>query len=157
MERPQGAPTNNAHTAVGAASCRPPVQAKQQPATRFVIGIGINVNRPHEGAFERATYLSDAADGNAAALALQPIAEAVSSAVISACNAWQNANFDFALLATAYNRQLAIIGEDITVRDAQGSVVAAGIVQGVDAHGYLLLNNNDVIQTVTAGEVTLRS
>jgi biotin-(acetyl-CoA carboxylase) ligase len=140
---------------VGASIARPHVQAEQQSVSRFVIGIGINVNRPAEGAFERAIYISDATNGSD--VALQPIAESVSSAVIAACNAWQNANFDFSSLAFEYDRQLSILGDDITVKNSVGAIIASGTVQGVDPRGYLLLDNEGFIQTVNAGEVTLRS
>jgi biotin-(acetyl-CoA carboxylase) ligase len=136
-------------------------------ATCFVVGIGINVNRPAQGAFERAVYLSDAnaVSGHfglapesipSTPIALQPIAEAVSSAVIATTAAWQDAAFDFAPLTAEYNRQLAILGEQVTVRDAHGTVVASGTVQGVDARGHLLLSSFGSTETVTAGEVTLR-
>jgi biotin-(acetyl-CoA carboxylase) ligase len=69
--------------------------------------------------------------------------------------AWEAASFSFEPFYDAYSKALAIMGEEVTVRAIDGSILAQGVVQGVDDSGQLLVYNQ-TITAVRAGDVTLR-
>ncbi|MDR1014231.1 MAG: hypothetical protein LBL86_04535, partial [Coriobacteriales bacterium] len=119
----------------------------------LVIGVGINVNRPAEGAFAGAAYLSDELGH---ALCLEAIAAAALDALLDRYEAWCAAGRSFAPFVPEYREHMALLGEQVCVRDAAGTEVAQGIVQGIDDDARLLLAGPRGTAAVSAGEVTLR-
>jgi biotin-(acetyl-CoA carboxylase) ligase len=81
----------------------------------------------------------------------------VINAIIRKIEEWQRQGFGFAGLKDEYNSMLSIMGEDVTVRSANGQVLAQGIVQGVDECGRLVVLQGGVNTLVTVGDVTLRN
>lgn len=113
-----------------------------------VAGFGINVRRP-QGAAPEAAYLSDVVDvsvADAAAAALDGVAVTYRE--------WLGNGFS--TLLPQYLQRFALMGEQVTVRDAMGTVRARGVVQGVDEDGRLLVLAEDGLVPVASGEVTLR-
>lgn len=108
-----------------------------------VAGAGINVRRPGaEGEFAYVEDVASVSPAQVAAAALDGIARAY--AVFSAEG--------FAPLAERYATLDALAGSEVTVRDANGGIVANGVAGGVDAAGRLLVGKTPVF----GGEVTLR-
>jgi biotin-(acetyl-CoA carboxylase) ligase len=87
-----------------------------------------------------------------------PVPAAVASllgGVASAYRRW--AEGGFAVLHRAYESRLALLGDKVCVRSLDGAVRAEGVVQGVDERGRLLVEADDAVVAVAAGEVTLRA
>jgi biotin-(acetyl-CoA carboxylase) ligase len=118
-----------------------------------IIGIGVNVNRPQEGAFAGAAYLNDATGER---LELEAVAAAVINQLFDHCDRWLAAGCSFAPFAAEYRAHMALLGQEVCVRSAQGALIARGTVQGIDNAAQLLLQGPQTMTTVTAGEVTLR-
>jgi biotin-(acetyl-CoA carboxylase) ligase len=125
-----------------------------QGVGRIIIGVGVNVARPANGASERAAYLSDI-------LPKAPKRELVAAAVInnifSAIKRWEEHKFSFAPFRHEYERALVLLGQDVIVRNLDGSIISEGRVCGVNEAGQLLLEQkNGTTACVAAGDVTLR-
>jgi BirA family biotin operon repressor/biotin-[acetyl-CoA-carboxylase] ligase len=118
-----------------------------------IIGVGVNANRPDEGAFEGAAYLSDAATGP---LPLEELADRIISTLLCRYEDWAAARGSFAPFVEEYRAHMTLLGEPVCVRDAMGAQIACGVVAGVDERGQLLLTDECGLVAVAAGEVTLR-
>jgi BirA family biotin operon repressor/biotin-[acetyl-CoA-carboxylase] ligase len=126
------------------------VELKQGHA---IVGVGLNVNRPAEGAFEGAGYLSD---GAGAELSLEDVAGAVIDSLLTYYQKWCAANYSFAPFVDAYREKMSLLDEHICVRNNVGGEIASGVVQGIDEYGRLLLAGPEGTLAVFAGEITLR-
>jgi len=127
------------------------------PSSQVIIGVGVNIIRPAQGADERACYLSDLVPGN---LDSELCAARVINAICAYVKAWEAESFSFAAFCEEYERYLALVGKTVMVSQADGSVLAKGAVRGVNDRGQLLVQSagsREEIQAVFAGEVTLRS
>ncbi|NLG10603.1 MAG: biotin--[acetyl-CoA-carboxylase] ligase [Coriobacteriaceae bacterium] len=89
-------------------------------------------------------------------LSLEPIAAKVIDAVLSWIDSWKLAGFDFSVFQEEYQRELILMGKDVTVSDSHVMPFTRGIVTGVDVHGRLLLQDGGVITAISAGDVTLK-
>lgn len=118
-----------------------------------VVGVGINVNRPVEGAFEGSSYLSDT---TTEPLSLEEVAAAVVNNLLAYYRSWQSADYSFAPFVSLYQEHMALLGEWISVWDNAGEEVASGVVQGVDSSARLLLVGPAGTAAIFAGEITLR-
>jgi BirA family biotin operon repressor/biotin-[acetyl-CoA-carboxylase] ligase len=127
------------------------VELKQGHA---IVGVGINVNRPGEGAFAGSGYLDD---GASASQSLENVAAAVITSMLGYYAIWRDSDFSFASFASSYQENLSMRGDQVCVRDAAGAEIASGTVQGIDESGRLLLAGSKGILAVSAGEITLRS
>jgi BirA family biotin operon repressor/biotin-[acetyl-CoA-carboxylase] ligase len=130
-----------------------------------VVGVGINVNRPDEGAFAGAGYLNDAMNVAGAVgatgatvrqLPLEEVAAAVIDSLVDYQGRWLAAGGSFAPFASEYQEHMVLRGEQVCVRDAAGAEIARGIVESVDDEARLLLAQERGVVAVAAGEVTLR-
>lgn len=126
------------------------VSAEADALEWAVLGVGVNVRRPAGGGFGGAAYLEDM--GPAPLLAA--VAAAVLDGLAEAYESW--ADSGFAALRAEYEARSALAGRDVTVRDAHGAAIAAGVVTGVDDGGRLLVRSGAQVTPVVAGEVTLR-
>ena len=118
-----------------------------------VAGVGLNVRRPSRvaDAAPGAAYIDDAAPG----VGLAQAAAAELDGIAGAYERWREAGF--AALRADYEARFALTGIDVQVTDLLGTVRAAGIVEGIDDAGRMLVRANDGAQcAVVAGEVTLR-
>ncbi|TLM76530.1 MAG: biotin--[acetyl-CoA-carboxylase] ligase [Actinobacteria bacterium] len=114
-----------------------------------VVGFGLNVNRPVD-APDNAVYVSDLRPG----LSASHVAAAALDGLATAYRAWLAAGF--APLADAYRARAYLHGRDVVVRDAAGAVRTAGVAEGIDDLGRLLVRCGSDVVPVVAGEVTLR-
>ncbi|MDR3307743.1 MAG: biotin--[acetyl-CoA-carboxylase] ligase [Coriobacteriales bacterium] len=138
-----------------AAAQKEPLPPCQPLCSRLIVGIGINVNRPVQGAFEQAAYLNDGAT-SPTILLCEAIAAAVISKVLARYDTWQQSCYRFVPFKDEYECWLTLMGQEVTVRAIDGTPIAAGQVQGVDEAGRILLLSAGITTPVTAGEVTLR-
>ena len=118
-----------------------------------VAGVGLNVRRPSRvaDAAPGAAYIVDAAPG----VGLAQAAAAELDGIAGAYERWREAGF--AALRADYEARFALTGIDVQVTDLLGTMRAAGIVEGIDDAGRMLVRANDGAQcAVVAGEVTLR-
>ena len=123
--------------------------------TQVIIGIGVNVIRPVEGADERAVYLSDLQPGAASCPSREIVAAYLINEICFSMRQWEQGSFSFEPFREAYENALTHMNEEVVVRSIDGSIVAQGVVQGVDSVGQLLVQGSTVV-AVYAGEVTLR-
>jgi biotin-(acetyl-CoA carboxylase) ligase len=139
------------------------------PVSRVVIiGIGVNVNRPGQGASAVSAYLNDRSDGSGESagtvgtgssrgqLLLEDVAAAVINELLGHYERWRAAACSFAPFVAGYRAHMALMGEDVCVRDVAGSELARGIVEGIDDRARLILTGPRGSTAVVAGEVTLR-
>ncbi len=130
------------------------MSAEADRAEWMVAGVGINV-RPSATRIEGAVYLADVASSRAD-LRLANVAAVVLDGIAPAFAEWNARGFD--ALREEYERRSTLAGADVVVRDVTGAVRAAGIVQGIDGLGRLVLHAEDgAIAVVSAGDVTLRA
>lgn len=115
----------------------------------IVAGVGLNVGVPLgvPGAAGLRDTLPDCRTAEAAAAMLDGVAAAYAD--------WRR--IGFAGLAEEYASLDALASESVTVSTATGEALAAGVAQGVDPGGRLLVLDGDTIVPVFAGEVTLRA
>lgn len=114
-----------------------------------VAGCGVNVERSAE-CFPEGAFVRDHAEASAAA-----VAAAVLDGLARAYREYVSAGF--AAMVAEYEARHSLRGMDVTVRDMAGSVVAAGVVDGIDGFGRLVVRGSEGATQVVAGEVTLRS
>jgi BirA family biotin operon repressor/biotin-[acetyl-CoA-carboxylase] ligase len=120
----------------------------------YIIGIGLNVQRVVDDHSDApAAYLSDLG----AAAQVEELAAAVVNGVIRKYNGWRDEGFCFQGYMNEYNNRLAMRGEAVRISSIDGSLVASGRLLGVDANGYLLVDDQGKITSVAAGDITLRS
>jgi BirA family biotin operon repressor/biotin-[acetyl-CoA-carboxylase] ligase len=129
---------------------------EQLPKRRIaIVGVGVNVERPLSAASENAAYLFDL---STCTPSLHHLAVAVLESVAAFYAEWRKARKRFAPFRDEYNTHLATRDRWVTVRDSNAQILAEGRAQGVDAHGYLLVEKRDGrTERIVAGEVTLRA
>lgn len=127
------------------------VSAEADALEWVVAGVGVNVRPPAERA-GGASYLGDKL---APTPQLARVAAAVLDGMAEAYAAFSAGGF--AAVREAYSARLAMIGDEVVVRDRNGAEVAAGVARGVDEWGRLLVEGAQGASAVTAGEVTLRA
>ncbi len=123
------------------------------------IGVGINVERPagessgapHTGDAAAVVYLADLVSPTPSRAQVAAAAITGLAAVLERFGAE-----GFGPLAAAYEARSDIIGTEVGVRDAAGTIVASGTVTGIDGTGRLLLASGGREHRIAAGEVTLR-
>jgi BirA family biotin operon repressor/biotin-[acetyl-CoA-carboxylase] ligase len=117
-----------------------------------VVGVGVNVRRPagpSEGAPE-AAYLCDVHDAS-----VQSVVAALLDGIASAYLRWTAGGFP--ALRDGYQRRMALSDQAVRVSGLDGALRAEGTARGVDDSGRLLVESEDGIVAVVAGEVTLRT
>lgn len=115
----------------------------------IVAGIGVNVRRESGG--------SDWASVDGLLGRKVPLAEVAAAVLDGVGDAYRRWETDgFGPLAEQYQRRAWLAGREVCVSDAAGTVVAAGMVIGIDAQGRLLVDTGEDTVPVAAGEVTLR-
>jgi BirA family transcriptional regulator, biotin operon repressor / biotin---[acetyl-CoA-carboxylase] ligase len=116
-----------------------------------VVGIGLNVRQNDDVTQAPAVArLDDEVPGVRIASAVAAVLDGLSGAYAQ----WRASGF--AVLRDEYEARSSLIGQDVTVRDMTDSVRAAGTVMGVDPEGRLLIATLGGMESVVAGEVTLR-
>jgi BirA family biotin operon repressor/biotin-[acetyl-CoA-carboxylase] ligase len=115
----------------------------------IVAGAGINVVRPSTPV-AAAAYLSDTAAEVGATHAVAAALDGLATAYA----VWSDSGFS--ALREDYERRLVLIGREVVVSDLTGAVRASGTVRGVDDEGRLLVSGASGVESVAAGEVTLR-
>jgi len=125
---------------------------------QVVIGVGINVLRSGDdagGADGRAFYLSDIATG----VSRETAAAYVINEIAAYLLCWEEHSFSFKPFKAEYMQHLTLKNEEVIVRHIDGSIIAQGVVQGIDDQGHLLVldpSSGNGAQSITAGDVTLR-
>lgn len=115
-----------------------------------VVGIGVNVSR-HPDTHAGAGCLSDVVT---AVPRRAEVAASVLDELHRAYRIWSSEGFE--PFESEFRDAHLLDGEQVTVRDAFGTVLATGTVSGVDAHGRLMLEGEGNTALVSSGEVTLR-
>lgn len=116
-----------------------------------VAGVGLNVRRNDDGPpAPGAAFLDDAVPGVRIARAAAAVLDGISGVYAQ----WSGSGFP--ALRDEYQARSSLIGQDVTVRDMTDVVRAAGTVMGVDPEGRLLIATLGGMESVVAGEVTLR-
>lgn len=119
-----------------------------------LVGIGINVRRPQDGAFEHAAYLSDYTDE---ALEIKQVISIVLQNLKEYYGRWKDADCCFEEFKDEYERHLSLLGKQVQVTNLGTKDFCEGIARGVDEQGYLLVETVEgVLVPVASGEVTLR-
>jgi BirA family biotin operon repressor/biotin-[acetyl-CoA-carboxylase] ligase len=116
-----------------------------------VVGVGLNVRRV--GRFSSAadvSCLDDAVDGVRIPVAVAAVLDGIAGAYAQ----WVTSGFS--AMREEYETHCSLVGRDVTVRDMTDAVKAAGTVMGIDDEGRLLLATLGGLESVVAGEVTLR-
>lgn len=115
-----------------------------------VAGIGINV---HRGTIDApsAGFARDHDDS----LRSPQVAAAVLDGIDVAYGQWLDTGF--APLLAQYEQRLSLMGRHVEVRGIAAELRAAGVVEGVDADGRLLVCDAEGLHPVASGEATLRS
>lgn len=113
----------------------------------LVAGVGINVADPGR---QDSAWVRQHAPGCRVA----EVAARVLDSVAAAYREWVGGGF--APMRAEYESILTILRQGVAVRSATGSIVAEGLVKGVDATGALLVDTREGVVAVNAGEVTLR-
>jgi len=119
----------------------------------LVVGIGINLQRPVIGGFDSAVYIAELASEPVAS---EQVTAAILNSVLQRWQAWLVATGDFRVLAADYRQALLLPVEPISVRSANGELIASGQAVGIDDGGRLLLQGTAGQQAIAVGEVTLR-
>jgi len=114
-----------------------------------VAGVGVNVHRS-AGIPDEVACLEDVVSG----VRIAPVAAAVLDGIAGTYAQWLAEGFS--AMRGEYESRLAILGDDVTVRDMMGAVRASGRVVGVDDEGRILLESGGGVEAVSSGEVTLR-
>lgn len=121
----------------------------------MLVGIGVNITRPSQGAHENAAYLSDLIEDVPDTL---EVAQSVLSQVGNYFCRWQAAEYDFLVMKDEYEAHLTQLGKQVKATNYASGVVTEGRVEGVDELGYLLLcTERGELNRIAGGEVTLRS
>ncbi|MCL2339595.1 MAG: hypothetical protein FWC59_01680, partial [Actinomycetia bacterium] len=138
---------------------------------RAVIGFGVNVYPPTiasaDGSKNAATSQNSAtrppgwllpaqSDSAVVAEQINCLGTQLIQSLLDYLQRWQAAGIGFAGFQAEYQSYLGQFGQSVEVRDQSGQLLAAGVVQGVDDHGRLILATRQGEQFVTSGEVTLR-
>lgn len=116
-----------------------------------VAGVGLNVRR--SGDFPpspAAACLDDAVPDVRIAAAVSAVLDGISGAYAQ----WTASGFS--AMHAEYEARCSLMGRDVTVRDMAETVKAAGTVMGIDDEGRLLIATLGGLESVVAGEVTLR-
>jgi BirA family biotin operon repressor/biotin-[acetyl-CoA-carboxylase] ligase len=127
---------------------------------RAIIGIGVNVyqTQPAVDAGLAQAWLADKnMDAVTSAALLQQAVDGLIHSLIDYLKRWQDAGRTFRPFVDEYQRYLAQVGEYVEVRSATGDLLAAGKVSGISEQGQLVVLNEDGLQAISSGEVTLRS
>ncbi len=114
-----------------------------------IAGIGVNVRRPADS-FPEASYLADEMGDTGLAEVAAVVLDGVAAAYASLVSG------GFGGLLPLYGERDALRAREVCVRDAAGTVLAAGTVAGVDETGRLVVQAPDGERSVASGEVTLR-
>jgi biotin-(acetyl-CoA carboxylase) ligase len=69
---------------------------------------------------------------------------------------WQACGCDFSQFLPHYKNKLATLGQEVEVRNAHGSLIAAGKAVDVTLSGELVVSTADGLVSVATGELTLR-
>jgi len=119
-----------------------------------VVGVGVNVRRPADQDEREpapgAAYLRDSVDAR-----VPEVVAALLDGVASAYTRWTASGF--AALRGGYESRLALRDVAVRVSGLDGVVRAEGMARGVDADGRLLVESEQGMVPVVAGEVTLRA
>jgi len=113
-----------------------------------VVGVGINVVRPEDD--ESGAFLADQAPG----IKLADVAAVLIDCAMAAGDRLQRGGFRE--LRPAYIARLNMLGEPVVLKDPAGSVVAQGVLAGVDEAGRVLIDDGGHVQVVSSGDVSLR-
>ncbi len=117
-----------------------------------VVGVGVNVRRPIAPVTDAsaAAYLRESTGAS-----VPEVVAALLDGIASAYRRWVEGGF--VALRAGYESRLMLSGLPVRVSGLDGSVIAEGIVCGVDEQGRLLVESERGVVPVTAGEVTLRA
>lgn len=136
------------------------------------LGVGMNVVRPRAAVEVSGknvpVYLSDlgafckahsegapsAADAAFVRQAVDVVAAALLREFADAYERWQREGF--APFRSAYEQRLSLMGQHVSVADANGDITAEGEVAGVDERGCLLLRTPQGLRSIVSGEAHLR-
>ncbi len=117
-----------------------------------VAGVGVNVCRPmpRGSGVSTAAYLRESIGAS-----VPEVVAALLDGIASAYGRWLDGGFE--PLRAGYESRLTLSGSPVRVSNLDGSVIAEGIAHGVDEQGRLLVESEQGVVAVTAGEVTLRA
>lgn len=120
------------------------------------VGVGVNVlppnDRPDVGGKNRAAYVADLSP--AAPPSIESVLDAFLDAFSPLYDEWARAGF--AALVDEFNAYAGLIGRTVSVVDREGSTLAEGAVQRIDAQGRLVLLDASGTETpVSSGEAHL--
>jgi BirA family biotin operon repressor/biotin-[acetyl-CoA-carboxylase] ligase len=117
-----------------------------------VVGVGVNVRRGvgSDAGAPGAAYLRDSTTST-----VPEVVAALLDGIAAAYRRWLAGGF--AALHSAYESRLSLLGAPVRVSGIDGTVRAEGRVLGVDAEGRLLVESEQGVAAIVAGEVTLRA
>lgn len=115
----------------------------------IVAGVGVNVRNAPRG--KDAVSLDDLAGHG---IPIARVAAAVLDGIAQTYQTWTDDGFES--LRSEYDERAWLTGRDVIVSDASGSVIASGLVTGMDAVGRLLVSSAGGEVAIVAGDVTLR-
>ncbi|WP_232050919.1 biotin--[acetyl-CoA-carboxylase] ligase [Arabiibacter massiliensis] len=163
-KRVEGSPAAPAVSATADAALRASAQDDNRPAKLcgisleghaggVCVGVGVNVRppaeRPDVGGKNRAAYVADLA-----AVSVEDVLAAFLAAFAPLYGEWTRDGF--APLVDEFNAHVSLTGCDVRMVDRDGTAIAAGTVERVDASGRLILRDAAGVETpVASGEAHL--
>ena len=109
------------------------------------------------GGYPQAWLADTQLNETAAKNLLNQAVEVLIETLLQYLSRWQANEYSFASFTIEYRQHLIQVNEYVEVRNANGELLAAGIVQGIDDTGCLLIKSEDMVHKVSSGEVTLRT
>jgi len=123
--------------------------AAEADSTEWVVaGIGVNVSDPGH---DRAAWVREQVPDVRVPVVAAALLDGMASAYAEFCRS------GFAALREGYERRMTLKGEAVTVKDLAGSIVAEGLVVGIDPGGALVVEGGAGLVAVHGGDVTLRA
>ncbi|WP_165252589.1 biotin--[acetyl-CoA-carboxylase] ligase [Adlercreutzia sp. ZJ304] len=115
--------------------------SNEQHSGAICIGIGVNVQKPHSsndvGGKNVAAYVSDIVRSNAPSIDL--VCRTILQNFLNCYTEWIQTGF--ATFLEEYNANSALTGREVRVQRADGSLIAEGIVCGIDSTGALVVRD----------------
>ncbi|MCL2136750.1 MAG: biotin--[acetyl-CoA-carboxylase] ligase [Coriobacteriia bacterium] len=123
---------------------------------KAIIGIGVNVfSDGNSAGLDNAYLINGSINTDPKGLYDQSVEQLI-KCLLDCLGLWEGQGFSFEPFREEYQQYLTQLGEYVEVSNAFGELVAAGTIEGIDNNGLLMLSNDEGMQKVVSGEVTLR-